>query len=154
MMISDFAKRQKAERAAASQFKAGTEVAIVSTHWERRIMSKRVVDKVYANGNFTLTNPAGRVPDSSQQYRPDYCGTTAKATGSLHRYGSDRVEVWTPAHDEELRKAVLDRRNGARRDRIIKHLEGIRRENLDSSVLAAVEAAIGITEPPVPETKP
>jgi hypothetical protein len=141
-MVSDFAKRQAAERAARSQFKMGTDVAIVHTHFERRILGKRKVAKVLANGNFTITYRDGMPDPTRQQYRPDWSGTSATPTGDRgFSHSREHLEVWSKDIEDEVLASKQARIRKVRVDRIVARLA----DPVGDGALDEIEKALGLT---------
>lgn len=101
-------------------FTAGAYVAIVSTHWNRRIVGKRQIHKVYKNGNFTLLGHDG-LP-SSQQWSPSHDGTWAHRTGRTSIRDSEHAEPWTDAILVEIAERKVRARRDARRAAIVQAL--------------------------------
>ena len=148
-MISDFAKEQQARRIAASQFTEGSFVAIVNTHWNRRIAGKRQVVKVHANGNFTITGHDGK--PSPQQYRPSLDGKYARAAGKQSGFRtSEHLEPWTPAIEQEIAERKEAARNVARQNAIIERLKT--GAGLSDETLTTLEQTLGLTQPATTET--
>lgn len=146
-MISDFMKRQQEERKAASKFTAGSEVAIVNHHWERTIVRKARVVKVYATGNFTITKPDG-TPDP-QQWRPSMDGVSARqAQGrdGVQRYRSDHLEPWTPKIDEEIRVTKLNHDLDATRDKYIARLKKLQGFQLEAVLIGMSKILPAVVE--------
>lgn len=140
--MDSFAKQQRAERAARSQFKVGTEVAVVSHHWDRRIVGKRKVVKVYATGNFTITDYKGEA--GTQQWKPDWNGTSARQAGERSYSRSEHLEVWTDKHAAEIAARQEKRRTEKRMRAINEHLST---KEITPTMLDAIEALLGLTAP-------
>lgn len=126
-MISEFDKRAAIagvadERKAASLFHAGDYVAVISHHWERRVVAKKQIDRVYTNGNFILkeTRAEGYKP---QQWRPRWDGKTAEMAGERHGYHNDHLEPWSPAIEAEIAGRRAARLFEQRVSRLIEHLQ-------------------------------
>lgn len=146
MPISKFMQDRKAERAANSQFKEGTVVALVNTHWGRRIDGKYVVGKVRKDGNFTLA-PKGRLA-SEYQYRPSQDGTRAERTGERGFRATEHLEPWSPAIEAEIADRKLLRRLEARRDACIEALKERRGDELRNMARAfdTLEELLGLAQ--------
>lgn len=151
-MVSDFMKQINAERIARSQFKAGGHVAIVSHHWDRRIVGKRKIAKVHANGNFTIEDR--NCVAQPQQYRPDSDGTTARPAGEARYVSrSEHLEPWTDAIEDEIKQRRIYRALEQRRDALIEKLKAQRGTDLalNHAWLDAAEQALGLAAPIEPE---
>lgn len=150
-MISEFMKRERAERIANSQFTLGAFVAVVSHHWDRRIVAKRAIAKVYATGNFVLASRNEGGPAETQQWRPDRSGTSARHAGPPTGYrASEHLEIWTPDIDAEIaeRRSQRDRMDRGRA--VLAKLQ-TERDRLDEHTLRALEAALGLSTAPPSE---
>lgn len=123
-------------------FTEGSFVAIVSTHWNRRIEGKRTIHKVHKNGNFTLLDREGK--PSAQQYRPNYDGKWAHRTGQQNFMRSEHLEPWTPAIEDEIRQRQDRRRRDLRRDVIIKALTNA---DVDAEALTTIEGLLKLDVP-------
>lgn len=142
-MPSEFMKRMQAERIAASQFKEGTEVALVNTHWNRRIDGKYKVAKVHANGNFVLEGS-----QTNQQWRPDSAGTMAHKTGERGFRSTEHLEPWSPAIEAEIAGRKLLRRLEERRDACIAALKDKTGDDLRNMARSfdTLEELLGLTK--------
>lgn len=130
-----------------SPFHPGGYVAIINTHWTRRIESKRRILKVHKNGNFTLAYPEqndeGRARLESQQWRPGAMGH-AHRTGE-RSYGSSHAEPWTTAHDAERRYVRQQHDLRARLGKVAKRIDELAhagRAELTVDFIADLEAAM------------
>ena len=149
-MVSQFTKELNAQRVAASQFKEGGHVAIVNTHWQRRIAGKRAIAKVHANGNFTIMGHDGK--PAPQQYRPDHSGKYARVAGKTHGFRtSEHLEPWTSAIEQEIADRKASAKRIARKEAIITALKN-GSDDLSEETLATLEQALGLAAP-APDTE-
>lgn len=141
-MISEFMKQQRIERIANSQFKPGVFVALVNHHWDRRIEAKRKVLKVHATGNFTTCTLTDQPSD--RVWKPDMSGNSARLVGtSVGFRHAEHLEIWTPAHDEEIAARRSQRNRAARVEAAWTKLNAMKGQ-IDEHSLLAIEAALGL----------
>lgn len=79
-------------------FQPGIAVAVISGSWGVPRPVKRVVAKVYKNGNFVLEG-------FDQQWRPGFSAGTARQAGDQGWRGNS-LEVWSDKHDEMQARAA------------------------------------------------
>lgn len=149
MPVSQFTKELRAQRIAESQFKEGGFVAIVNHHWDRRIVGKRRIAKVHANGNFTLDSVNDQ--PSTQQWRPS--GATAHQAGKHFRYGSSHLEPWTAQHAIEIGERRALRHREKRVAAAVRTLEKMKGQ-ISEHMLVEVETALGLLGATEPEIVP
>jgi len=124
---------------ASDWVKPGQEVALIGEGYGRRtIFGKKVIAKVYANGNFVLFAKDGTT--SKQQWRP--FGGDARRAGD--HYGRDRLEPWSPEIQAEYKHQTTQRKLRGRIDEIIVDLQDMRRNggNIDSQVIEDIEKVL------------
>lgn len=132
-------------------FVPGAEVLMVrSLHGGRGYVNsyRATIEKVYKNGNFTITGDKGR-----QQYRPS-CGGFGhpewRATRTGSRGFSPLGSIVFPLNAETERRVADERAKDAlfvRWDRASDTLRRVRRDDATASFLDAIEAAIRLLEP-------
>lgn len=153
-MISDFMKRLNDERIAASQFRVGEYVAMVNHHWDRRVVAKRKIAKIYANGNFVLASNEPDRPIGVQQWRPDADGKTARRTGTYKYRDSEHLEPWSPEIEAEVAERRKARLFEQRVKRLIGHFEDMKYSAETAGTVERIEELLGLAPLQTDAAKP
>jgi hypothetical protein len=120
-------------------FVAGGFVAIISTHFERRIVGKRQIHKVYKNGNFVLLDHEGK--PQTQQWSQNHDGTIAHKTGDRGFRHSEHATPWTDDIVKEIAERKARNRRDHRRHLIVEALKG-RYVDIPEHALHQIETAL------------
>lgn len=128
------------------RFTEGAYVALINHHWDRRILGKRRIEKVYKNGNFILERAAGQVqPEGFKptQWRPNHDHSSAHKTGDSRFHSREHVEPWDAGIETELAANLIRRDVEARAKAVVEKIEAAR-NSLTQNQLAALEVALGM----------
>jgi Txe/YoeB family toxin of Txe-Axe toxin-antitoxin module len=124
-MDDDYKARRAAEKAALianSPFKVDSYVAVVNTHWSRRIDGKRRIAKVYKNGNIILYNHDGSV-GTHQYNQSSHSDGSYYAHEVGNQYSRTHLEPWSEKIEQEIATRKEERRTQKRIDAIIERLK-------------------------------